>query len=276
MTAAAFVGLSFNTVSLLILLGFIIIQYIAICLPMQHMSLVQKKRVAIFIALAWLITVLGGCIPFFTLLALSEHCDGNMLILIFNAIKLGANCCICFMAFVYTLVILICIRIYVEVRQLRKRLSQFRYDQEVHGEREAFFTTLMLIALLTLFYIPFTTVFVISINKSGWSEISNSVVIYYMNLLPYVKFFLDPLIYGLRMKEMREGCLKLGLMCAFSKCMKQPHHHGIDEECCTSTSLCTSRPVRMQSFTRSTGSTMNRYVFKSGSGAGAVLSTTET
>ena len=52
-----------------------------ICRPIQHLALVQKKRVAVFLILAWLITIPGGCIHFFTLLYLSEHYDAHILLL---------------------------------------------------------------------------------------------------------------------------------------------------------------------------------------------------
>ena len=221
LTAAVFVCSAFSIVSILTLLGFIIVQYIAICRPLQHMSLVRKQRVVFFILMAWVITLAGGFVPFITLLALSDddNCTGNILLIIFKTVVIGANCCIAFMAVVYTLVVLICVRIYYEVRQLQVRLSHFRFDQEVQGEKRAFVTTLMMIVLLTVFYVPYTIVYVFSINNSGGSEIHNSALIYYMNLLPYIKYLLDPLIYGLRMKEMREGCIRFAFLCGCSRCV---------------------------------------------------------
>jgi hypothetical protein len=263
LTSAVFIASAFSIVSIVTLLGFITLQYIAICRPLQHMSLVQKRRVLVFIALSWVLTLVSGCVPFFTLLYLSEECTGDILLLIFRVSQIGANCIIVVMFVVYTLILVLCIRIFYEVRQLRKRLSQFRFDQEVQGERRAFFTTLMLIASLTLFYIPFTTVYVYSLNKDGMA-IHSSALIYYMTLLPYAKFFIDPLIYGLRMKEIREGCVRFAFHCGCSKCVTM-------DSIALSRATSVTSTMRMRSFSQKNGQKMQRYVFTSAQGGSVAM-----
>jgi hypothetical protein len=213
---AMFFNSTFGIVSTLTLLGFITVQYFAICRPLQHMSMVCKKRVVTFIILSWSITILAQFVPLTTLLVLTRgSCDADLLGMILRVVVIGADVCIATVALIYTTILFIGIRIYWEIRLLQKRLSQFRFDQEVRGEHQAFVTTLMLLTSLTLFFIPYTTVYMISLHRSHWHdhEINNSVLIYYMNLLPYIKFLSDPIIYGLRMKEIREGCRRFAYMC---------------------------------------------------------------
>ena len=220
LTAAVFVSSAFGIVSTLTLLGFITVQYFAICRPMQHMSLVRKKRVVIFLLLSWAVTVLGACMPFVALLVLinSKSCTFQLLHTILLVVIMGANICIAIVAIIYTCVIGTCLRIYIEIRHLQKRLSQFRFDQDVRREQNAFVTTLLLMATLTIFFIPYTSVYVVSLNNSQGEHINSRALIYYMNILPYIKFFSDPLIYGLRMKEIHDGCWRFAYMCRCHQC----------------------------------------------------------
>jgi len=52
------------------------------------------------------------------------------------------------------------------------------------------------------------TLHVLSLNLPAASiYLHDSAVVYYMNLLPYFKFTSDPIIYGLRMREVKVGFL---------------------------------------------------------------------
>jgi len=59
--------------------------------------------------------------------------------------------------------------------------------------------------LLTLnaFFVPFVVLQVLSLNSPASAYLGSAAVVYYMNLLPYAKCTIDPLIYGLRMRELR-------------------------------------------------------------------------
>jgi hypothetical protein len=223
LTGAVYVCAAFSTVSLLTLLGFITVQYVAICRPLQHLALVPRQRVLVGVSSTWVVCVGGGCCVPLVLLLLTQHahaCDARLLRLIGRVLAIGVHCFLALMATLYTLIVAAAARIYMQVRALQRRLSQFRYEQEVGGESKAFFTTLMLIALLTLFYVPYTSVYVFSLHHHG---ATTAPLIYYMNLLPYAKFFLDPLIYGLRMREMREGAARVAAACGCSRWVPQDH-----------------------------------------------------
>jgi len=76
----------------------------------------------------------------------------------------------------------------------------------VHCERRAFGTISMMLATLGVFYAPYMTLHVLSLNFPAANEyLHRSVGVYYMNLLPYFKFTSDPIIYGLRMREVKVG-----------------------------------------------------------------------
>lgn len=66
----------------------------------------------------------------------------------------------------------------------------------------------MMLATLGVFFAPYMTLHVLSLNLPAANNyLHDSAVVYYMNLLPYFKFTSDPIIYGLRMREVKVGFL---------------------------------------------------------------------
>jgi len=66
----------------------------------------------------------------------------------------------------------------------------------------------MMLATLGVFFAPYMTIHVLSLNLPAASDyLHDSAVVYYMNVLPYLKFASDPIIYGLRMREVKVGFL---------------------------------------------------------------------
>ena len=57
---------------------------------------------------------------------------------------------------------------------------------------------------LNAFFVPFVVLQVLSLNSPASAYLGSAAVVYFMNLLPYAKCTLDPLVYGLRMRELRE------------------------------------------------------------------------
>jgi len=120
----------------------------------------------------------------------------------------------------YITIFVLCSLIYVRIRAVRREL--LRYDQlaDVHFEKRAFGTirmmlaTQLMLATLSVFFVPYMTLHVLSLNLPAARDyLHGSVVVYYMNLLPYLKFASDPVIYGLRMRE-----VKVGLMSVVERC----------------------------------------------------------
>ena len=219
--AAVYVSCSFEIVSVLTMLGFTIVQYYAICRPLYHMAIIRKQKIYIFIACSWSLTVLIAMVPFDALVIVTakRDCDENLLHYIISTTVLGANISICGVALMYVIIISICVRIYLEIRLLEQRLSHFRFVNDVQGQRKAFITTVILLISLSVFFLPYTTMFIVTLNNDNSTYIHNNVVIYYMNILPYLKFMSDPIIYGLRMREVQELCLRVGVRCGCVRCL---------------------------------------------------------
>lgn len=109
---------------------------------------------------------------------------------------------------IYITIFVLCSLIYLRIRAIHRQL--IRYDQlaSVHCERRAFGTIAMMLATLGVFFAPYMTLHVLSLNLPAASDyLHESAVVYYMNLLPYLKFTSDPIIYGLRMREVKVGFL---------------------------------------------------------------------
>ena len=120
----------------------------------------------------------------------------------------GVNVCVAFVIIVYIAIFILCSLIYLRIRAIHRELV--RYDQiaSVHCERRAFGTIAMMLATLGMFFAPYMTLHVVSLNLPAASDyLHDSAVVYYMNLLPYFKFTSDPIIYGLRMREVKVGFL---------------------------------------------------------------------
>lgn len=118
-----------------------------------------------------------------------------------NSIVIGVNVSVSAVGAIYLVVIVVCLRIYLEVRRLQRRLLQFSIDQNLKHERKAFVTTVILLATLTFFFLPHTVIFAFTFNGATDHLLHSAPLVHYMNLLPYVKFLTDPLIYGLRMRR---------------------------------------------------------------------------
>ena len=218
--AAVLVSTSFGIVSTLTMLGFATVHYFAICNPLHHETIVRKRRIWIFICCTWIVTLGSACIPFVTMLNIVKRgeCGEDMLSHILFMVVLTTNVSIGVVALVYVTIVSLCLRIYAEIYKLQKRLSQFRFNQEVNSERKAFITIVILIATLTIFFIPFAVVYVVSLNSNSGSHLQSDALIYYMNLLPYIKYFTDPIIYGARMREIRDTWRHVLVRCGLVKC----------------------------------------------------------
>ena len=214
--AAVLVSISFGIVSTLIMLGFATVQYFAICNPLRHETIVRKRRIWMVICCMWMITLGSACIPFVTMLnsVRKGECGDVMLSQILFVVVLTANVSIGVVGLVYIIIVFLCLRIYSEIYKLQQRLSQFRFNQEVNNERKAFVTIVILMTTFTVFFIPFAVVYVISLN----SNLQNDALIYYMNLLPYIKCFTDPILYGARMREIRDIWRQVIVKCGWVKC----------------------------------------------------------
>jgi len=101
----------------------------------------------------------------------------------------------------YALNALLCVCVFRQIRAVRREMMDYQFKQSLRMERRALLTIITLLATLLIFFVPYMIVHLISLNIHSDSLIDNTLVIYYMNMLPYIKYALDPIIYGLRMRE---------------------------------------------------------------------------
>ena len=221
LTAAVFVTSASGIVSTLTMLGFTTVQYFAICKPLQHQSILRKTRVRIFIGCSWVVSLIGGLVPFTVLLFITQDrpCDKSLLDIILKVVISGVDACVALVTVIFIITVVLCIRIFVQLRKLGGSIAQHRHERNVmKGEKRAFVTIVILVVTLATLVIPYTIIYMISLNSEKDMGIQSQAVIYYMNLLPYLKFISDPIIYGLRMREFKEGCINIGLKCGLKHC----------------------------------------------------------
>ena len=221
LTAAVFVTSASGIVSTLTMLGFTTVQYFAICRPLHHQHLLRKRKVRIFICCSWLVSLLAGIVPFVVLLFVTQRrpCDAALLDVILQVVISGVNTCVALVTVMFLIIVALCIRIFVRIRCLGVRIAQHRHERNLmKGEKRAFVTIVILVVTLATLVIPYTIIYMVSLNSSQDMGIQSQAVIYYMNLLPYFKFLVDPLVYGLRMREFKEGCLSIGAKFGLKQC----------------------------------------------------------
>lgn len=199
----------FGLVSGMSMVGFGVIHYSAICWPMRYDSMVTHKRVRITLATVWTLSLLASIWP---LLAQANYiriygdCSIDYVGWLTHA---GANASMSLLCICYVTLAVLCIRIYCQICKLQKRLASTFCDlDDLQFEQKAFWTIAMLLSTTTIFFLPFCIVYVISINCDSSPLNDNKAVLFYMNLLPYVKYATDPVIYGKRMLGLQEQLQK--------------------------------------------------------------------
>ncbi|CAD5123256.1 unnamed protein product [Dimorphilus gyrociliatus] len=206
----------------LTILGFTSIQFLAICRPLHHARLVRRKRIYSFCAISWIVVVVILVVVTSITVRLCRSCKirNEKIALLSYIVKVVVNIGVTTLALIYCLTIILCARIFTEIRDLRRRLSQFRFDQAIEGERKAFVTIVFLLAAMTIFFLPYTILHVWSLNLDDHDLIQKPAVFFFMTTLPYVKFLADPFIYGMRMKEVKDVCKKILIRCGMDRCYR--------------------------------------------------------
>jgi len=206
LAAALFVSLAFGIVTTMTMLGFAMVQYFAICRPLQHLYVIRRRKIVMFLALTWAASLLGGFAPL-TVLALivrAEDCEAWLLRLISSVVRHGVNVDAAFLALVHVTIIVLCVSIYVRMSVIRAEMTPFRFTHDMRSERRTGVTIIVLLLTLNAFFVPFVLLQLLSLNSPASAYLGSAALVYYMNLLPYAKCMVDPLIYGLRMRELRE------------------------------------------------------------------------
>jgi len=100
--AALFVSTAFGIVSTLTMLGFSVVQYLAVR-RVTHPSTGDLGRVGLFIVLAWTFSLLGGIAPFTVMLVVARYqpCGAGLRRLIRVVFLYGVDACVTFVIIIY-------------------------------------------------------------------------------------------------------------------------------------------------------------------------------
>ena len=218
--AAMFVSVAFATESSVTMLGFTAVQYRSVSRPLGQWAL-SRKMACIFLLVSWLLTLLFICAPFGILFGMSNttDCTPNMHINSLSIIIIGATLAVVIEGILYVIIIVISVLIYIRLRRYGHGFWNIRFDNQIRNQKRIFATTLMLFITLVIFSTPYMVLYVVTLNSGDISSIQNSTLIHYMNILPYFKFISDPIIYGMRMHEVKKSWFCLMMKCGCEKCV---------------------------------------------------------
>ncbi|CAH1780552.1 unnamed protein product [Owenia fusiformis] len=181
----------FYCASAFTLLAFAVTRYLAIYKPMIYTEVATKKKVIVYLCLVWLasflISIPGACL-FFTK---SDKCD------IWNYIWPSF--------LVVTIIVIICL--YVSIcRYLRNRSARWCRQLRMDENRQALVTTLILMVSLIISLVPY---FVFKFLRYHHGESLSYIYYNAFTYVPYINFILDPIIFGLRTRNIRIGYARM-------------------------------------------------------------------
>ena len=150
--AALFVSTAFSIVSTLTMLGFSVVQYLAIR-RVDQSSTDNRSRVGVFIVFAWTFSLIGGIAPFTVMLIFARYqpCGLGLRRLIRLVLLYGVDACVSFVIVIYVTIFILCFLIYVRIRAIHRQLDRSDQLANVHRERRALGTIAMMLATLGLF-----------------------------------------------------------------------------------------------------------------------------
>ncbi|CAH1799662.1 unnamed protein product [Owenia fusiformis] len=171
-----------------------VLRYIALSQPLVYNRIASKRNISIYIVLSWIVSILvslPGILAFkFDDLPFLEYWDYIW------------PCILCF-------ILIIVIILYCRVSKgLWRRSSSANSRQSANDSYKAFVTSLILVVALVLFSLPYIAVKLIRVHIFS----STLLMVHYNFIcyLPYINFIMDPVVYGLRTRDIRAGYVRLG------------------------------------------------------------------
>ena len=234
--------------SFLSLLMLAVNQYMAICSPLWTTTHVTKGKMRVFIICSWVLSVVLATSPAFLVLAMTrmQHCKLYATDMAVHSLEI----CAYGLAVLIVIIVALYARVYRKILLHRKEQAQIRRNSrsghDSEGNFKAFITTGILTSTLVLFWLPFMVFHFISAHVE-YDSIPDSVLhakFYIIDFLPVLNFLTDPIVYGIRMKEIREGYkhmfTRLFPCCSGEKHVHQHQHHYHNGKVVRFTTLSTS------------------------------------
>ena len=185
-------------------------QYFSICHPLKATTTVTKHKAYVVIGMIWVFSFTLAMIPALIVIAMPEC---SMWVHIIGVKSLE----VCTYGLGVLIIVIVALygRIYREIVNYRKRMPQLGRNNTHRSEQEhhfkAFITTLLLTGLLILFWLPYTMFHVVGANVD-YEDIPLWVIyskMYIIDFSPMLNYLSDPIIYGIRMREIRGGYRRL-------------------------------------------------------------------
>ena len=216
-------------ITLLNLMGMAIDHYVAILKPLHHSTYMSRRRCTAMIVIFWFIASLCGFSDFISVLGdLKNYHRYKHKYNFCEFVWLGdyqeeytlftiALACLCTMLSIY-------LRIYWEVRHNTKNWPP---QQELQKNKKALVTTLLILGTFMLCVMPnclFQITMIISVKYNSDAIHRHEAILrkadQYLYDLILLNSLCDPLIYAFRIREVRQGYLKL-LRCCLGNVLKR-------------------------------------------------------
>ena len=211
------------SVSALALLSLALNQYIAICNPLFSATTITKRKACFVILVCWILAFTAATTPVLLLLVHNVH-NCAMEVQVWGEHSL--EICAYGLALLILIIVSLYGLIYREIVRYRRRtptLSRTRTRDETENSYKAFVTTILLVGTLVIFWLPFMayTFITAHIDVNTVSDMAFYIKMYLVDFLPMLNFLTDPIIYGIRMREIRDSYHRM-----FAKilpcCIKEP------------------------------------------------------
>ena len=202
------------TSSMLSLLMLGLNQYMAICNPFISAAHITKGKVFVVICVSWVLAAFFAVLPGILVVVMSSlntlHCRQYAASFSVRAIE------ICSYALACMIVIIVCLyikiyRIIVNYRKYSPANIRRNRASNTENNYKAFLTTLLLTGTLVIFWLPFVAFHFMShlVDHGNLPLYVYFIKLYFIDFLPMFIFVLDPLIYGVRIVEIRASYKRL-------------------------------------------------------------------
>ena len=218
----------FFTTYMLTLSCLTINQYVAVCRPWRYSELVTNPRITLLLVIVWCLSSLQILIPLTVILVLYfSHTQTAAMKALYTISAIEIQVWMAIFIFSNIVNILVNMRIYRKIHQLKlkRRRSHTMKSAEstnIRTKQEAFVTVALLLVASLFCRLPFPLTGLISINLD--SPTLNASIVF----LLYLNFFVDPIIYLTRMREVKRFYSRQFAVCL--RCLPRRNRPSVDIE----------------------------------------------